>query len=268
MKKKWSNIIFLLIVNLGFFLIPMTYDINYKIIFNPTFILYFSVYYILTIISVCAGFHRLYSHKSYNSHFLLDFFFLSMSSSIFNGKIKDWVLDHIDHHRYMDDPVKDPSSIKKGFIYSHIGWLFFDRDHNQKFIYDKKILWFYDKNVLLFSFLFGLIVPFIILSKIIPELNLINIFYFSIIVRIFIIHHAVFTLNSLNHFFGERIDKDYSARNNKFVNLLTLGDGYHFNHHKYDTTYRGGSPSIYVDLNRLFIEFCFLIGLARKKNEK
>jgi stearoyl-CoA desaturase (delta-9 desaturase) len=268
MKKKWSNIIFLLIINLGLFLIPIFYEIDYKVFVNPTVILFFLIYYIFTIISICAGFHRLYSHRSYKSHILLDLFFLSMSSSIFNGKIKDWVLDHIDHHRYMDDPVKDPSSIKKGFAYSHIGWLFFDRDHNKNFHYEKKILMIYDENVLYFSLLFGLIIPFLLFKQIIPSLDLVNIFYYSVILRIFIIHHAVFSLNSLNHIFGERIDKSYSARNNKFVNLLTLGDGYHFNHHKYDTTYKGGSPSIYVDLNRLFIEFCFFIGLARRKNEK
>lgn len=263
-KTKWSNLLFFLLVNSLFVLMPFIFNIDFSILFNGKFLILMSLIYLMTVISICAGFHRLYSHRSYKSHWILDVFYLFMGSSMFNGTIKDWALDHQDHHKYIDTE-KDPAYIENGFFYAHMGWLCVDRDYTKvNFNYDKDFHKIYDENIILISLVTGILIPFVVFLLFFSEMNLLNIFYFSFIFRIIILQHSVLTLSSLNHFFGKNYGKNISARNNWFVNLITLGDGYHFNHHVKDHTYKGGSPSVWFDLNRAFIELCFKLKIARK----
>ena len=78
---------------------------------------------ILAGLSTTAGYHRLFSHKTYEARWPARLFFLLFGAAAFQGSVRWWASGHRNHHLYTDTP-KDPYGINKGFWYAHIGWLF------------------------------------------------------------------------------------------------------------------------------------------------
>jgi stearoyl-CoA desaturase (delta-9 desaturase) len=80
------------------------------------------VYYFFTGLGITAGYHRLWAHKSYNARRPLEFFLALTGGGAVEGSIRWWSRDHRAHHRYTDTS-KDPYSVRKGLLYSHLGWM-------------------------------------------------------------------------------------------------------------------------------------------------
>nr|BAH72790.1 ACYPI009290 [Acyrthosiphon pisum] len=78
--------------------------------------------WILSGLGVTAGLHRLWSHKSYKAKWPLRFILMLMSTIAFENHIYEWCMDHRIHHKYTDTN-SDPHNAKRGFFFSHIGWL-------------------------------------------------------------------------------------------------------------------------------------------------
>lgn len=80
------------------------------------------VYYFFTGLGITAGYHRLWAHKSYNARRPLEIFLALTGGGAVEGSIRWWSRDHRAHHRYTDTQ-KDPYSVRKGLLYSHLGWM-------------------------------------------------------------------------------------------------------------------------------------------------
>jgi stearoyl-CoA desaturase (Delta-9 desaturase) len=81
------------------------------------------------------GYHRLWSHRSYQAGTVLRIVLAILGTMAFQGSIKWWVLRHRLHHRYTDDLIHDPYSAKRGFWFSHMGWIFAKKSYpRMKFI--------------------------------------------------------------------------------------------------------------------------------------
>jgi stearoyl-CoA desaturase (delta-9 desaturase) len=80
------------------------------------------VYYFFTGLGITAGYHRLWAHKSYNARRPLEIFLALTGAGAVEGSIRWWSRDHRAHHRYTDTQ-KDPYSVRKGLLYSHLGWM-------------------------------------------------------------------------------------------------------------------------------------------------
>lgn len=80
------------------------------------------VYYYCTGLGITAGYHRLWAHKSYNATLPLELFLALCGGGGVEGSIRWWARDHRAHHRYTDTS-KDPYSVRKGLLYSHLGWM-------------------------------------------------------------------------------------------------------------------------------------------------
>lgn len=74
-------------------------------------------------LSITAGYHRLMSHRAYKAHPAVRNFFLVGATLAVQGSAFDWCSGHRTHHRHVDDPMDDPYSAKRGFWFSHIGWM-------------------------------------------------------------------------------------------------------------------------------------------------
>lgn len=74
-------------------------------------------------ISITAGYHRLWSHKAYKAHRILQWIFAIGGALALQNSALHWSSDHRRHHRHVDDNLKDPYSAGRGFWYSHIGWM-------------------------------------------------------------------------------------------------------------------------------------------------
>ncbi len=217
-------------------------------------------------VSITAGYHRLFSHRTYNAHWLVRLFFLVFGAAAFEGSALQWSLDHRNHHNYVDDNEKDPYSINKGFIWAHFGWLLYKKDEQFKDIdkagdltRDPLVMWQYKYWVIIGVF-FAFVVPALIAMT---WGDLFGGLAIAGLVRTVVTHHSTFLINSLAHVMGKQTYSDsHSARDNLFTAILTFGEGYHNYHHEFPSDYRNGPRSYDYDPTKWIIKALSLLGLT------
>jgi stearoyl-CoA desaturase (delta-9 desaturase) len=224
----------------------------------------FLILFIAAGISITAGYHRFYSHKSYRANKFLESVLLFFGTLALQGSVISWVHGHRLHHSYVDTE-KDPYCIKKGFLFAHMVWLFYIPEPIKKEIvsdlYQKRYLRFQHKyynllavslNVfiaLFLGFLFG---------------DIFGGFVFLLLFRIFATHHTTWFINSLAHTWGKQsFSKELSAVDNYIIALLTFGEGYHNFHHTFPTDYRNGIKWYHFDPTKWLIWISSKIGLVK-----
>ena len=127
MKKQrtinWPNAFYFSLVPL--MCIGTTYHWFKSGAFNWSTIILAVVLMTIIELSITAGYHRLFAHRTYNAAWPVRLFFLIFGAAGLQGAAIQWALDHRDHHNYVDDNDRDPYSINKGFFWAHMGWLYF-----------------------------------------------------------------------------------------------------------------------------------------------
>jgi stearoyl-CoA desaturase (delta-9 desaturase) len=219
-------------------------------------------------VSITAGYHRLFAHRTYDANAFVRLFFLVFGAAAFEGAALSWSLDHRIHHNHVDDNDKDPYSINKGFFWAHMGWLFYKQDEviNETelkragdLVNDPLVIWQYKSwlNVGIFA---GFILP-ALLALIWHD------FWGGLLIagilRSVINHHSTFLINSLSHCVGKQTYSDsHSARDNLFTAILTFGEGYHNYHHEFPSDYRNGVRLWDWDPSKWTIKALSLIGFT------
>lgn len=202
------------------------------------------ILWLLSGFGITMGYHRLWSHRSYKASPLLQLILAIMGTLAFQGSIKWWVTRHRLHHRYTDTE-DDPYNAKRGFLHTHIGWIFkktfhkklplidlSDLDNNPSKYFMVRTLFYMSSIVVRFqhqyyvqgAMLFNFVLPIALSHWGWNDLT--GGFLFAAhAVKIFS-WHATFSINSLAHWIGTQ---DYSrrstARNNLFLAVLTNGEG-------------------------------------------
>ncbi len=185
---------------------------------------------------VTAGYHRYFSHKAYKlgrvSQFVMAF---GAQTSAQKGALW-WAAHHRDHHRFSDTD-NDIHSPRKGFWWSHVGWILCDRygptkyDGIKDFSRYPELVWL-DKH--------DWVAPWslaVVCYLIGGWSGLVVGFFWSTV----LLWHSTFTVNSVAHVFGRRrYDTTDTSRNSLLVALLTGGEGWHNNHHHYPSSARQG----------------------------
>jgi stearoyl-CoA desaturase (delta-9 desaturase) len=220
--------------------------------------------FVATGISITAGYHRLYSHKSYNASRFVEIPLLFFGTIAGQGSALRWANDHRLHHAHVDTD-RDPYSVSKGFWYAHILWMFEKRpDINPKLVQDllKNPLIVYQDRYYVPLF-FGL-------NALTAALigwalgDFIGAFYLAWWARLFAVHHSTWFINSLAHTWGSRsYSKEFSAVDNYIISLLTFGEGYHNYHHFFATDYRNGIRWYHFDPTKWLIWTLHKLGLAQ-----
>ena len=216
-------------------------------------------YWVTACLGVTLGYHRLLSHRSFNvPQWLARFFATCGALSAEYGPIT-WSGIHRQHHKYSDtDP--DPHDMNKGFWWSHIGWMFVDvpaennvRKYTADLRQDPYFRWL-DKWFLLLQIPLGL------------TLYLIggwSLVLWGIPLRLAVVYHVTWLVNSATHTWGERpYDTEDNSRNNKWVAVLTFGEGWHNNHHAYPSSAKQGLQRGQIDLTWYHIVVLKKLGLA------
>ena len=215
-------------------------------------------------LSITAGYHRLFSHATYKAAWPVRLFFAFFGAGCFQGSALEWCTDHRNHHLYTDTD-KDPYSIKKGFWYAHIGWLFVldqsKRDFsNVEELAKDPILKVQHNFYTLIATIVGFGFPMLIASfwgEMWAGLILAG------ALRATISHHVTFCINSICHMFGRRTySTKQSARDNWFTALVTYGEGYHNFHHQFPLDYRNGIRVFDYDPTKWIINLLSYCGLA------
>ncbi|MCW8935220.1 MAG: fatty acid desaturase [Gammaproteobacteria bacterium] len=219
-------------------------------------------------ISITAGYHRLWSHRAYEAHWLVRLFFAIGGTYAVQNTILHWSSDHRIHHRHVDNNDKDPYSAKRGFWYSHMGWMIRDYDlnpnkefENCKDLKKDPIVMFQHKHYLplVLSINFG--IP-ILLG--LWHGDLIGMMLLAGVARLTISHHLTFFINSLAHVWGSQPYSDKNtSRDNPLIALLTFGEGYHNYHHSFQRDYRNALRWWQYDPTKWLIRSLYFVGLAK-----
>ena len=196
-------------------------------------------------LGITAGAHRLWSHKSYEAAFPVRLVFMLANSAAHQGSIYQWSRDHKMHHKHTDTDL-DPHSIKHGFWYSHIGWLFYRktdrfREASRLILMDDikkdEIAMFQHKYYFVLSQLCCFILP-TLYGKYMWNSSWIGYFYFGVL-RWIILLHATWCVNSVAHMWGSTpYNPRVSSRQNMLTSIVAVGEGWHNYHHMYPYDYR------------------------------
>lgn len=215
--------------------------------------------------SITSGYHRLYSHKSYQASWPLRLIFLLFGAAAFQNSARWWCSEHRYHHRFVDTE-RDPYGINKGFWYAHIGWLTARRDAELGYSNigdlerDRLLLWqdrYYYPIATVICFGFPTAMGALWGD---PWGGL----FLAGFVRLVCVHHLTWLINSAAHTFGRQTYSDqHSGRDNWFAALFTFGEGYHNFHHEFPSDYRNGLRPFHWDPTKWLIRAFSWMGLAR-----
>ena len=215
--------------------------------------------------SITAGYHRLWSHKAFEANMLVKVVLAIGGAMSLQNSILHWCSDHRIHHRHVDDNEHDPYSAKKGFWYSHIGWMlreyqthrYTDYSNCRDLQKDAVVMWQHKHYLkIMLGANFG--VPVLLgwlNGDILGMLLLAGVF------RLVVVHHVTFFINSLAHIWGKQpyTDKN-TARDNDILAFFTFGEGYHNFHHIFEYDYRNGIKWWQFDPTKWLIKGLSLIG--------
>ena len=236
--------------------------------FSSTEIIIAIVLFFFTGMSITAGYHRLWSHKTYDAHPVVKVIFAIGGAMALQNSILHWSSDHRVHHRFVDDPEKDPYSAKRGLWFSHIGWMLREYHSNKFANYenckdlkkDKVVMWqhkHYLAIVLVANF--GITGLLGWLSG-----SVINMILLAGVFRLVAVHHVTFFINSLAHYWGKRpYTEENTARDNGILALFTFGEGYHNYHHIFEYDYRNGIRWWQYDPTKWLIKSLSLLKLTK-----
>ena len=220
--------------------------------------------YLVRMFFVTAGYHRYFSHRSFKTSRLMQFFLAWGAQTSFQKGVLWWAAHHRDHHSHSDTP-QDPHSAKiYGFWYAHIGWImgpdFKDTkiENIRDFARFPELRWLNRFHALpalslaLGVYFLGNYFNGSGWTDWTAGLSTLLIgFLFSTIV----LYHGTFTINSLMHRLGrKRYPTQDESRNSFWLALLTLGEGWHNNHHYYQSSARQGFFWWEIDLTYYIIK--------------
>jgi stearoyl-CoA desaturase (delta-9 desaturase) len=205
--------------------------------------------YWLRIFAIGAGYHRLFSHRAYSTSRAFQFVLAVLAQSSAQKSVLWWASKHRHHHLHSDTGEDVHSPRHKGFIYSHLGWIF-SRKHDLP-DFDKvadlmrypELMWLHKYELL----------PAVILGALCFLVagwsGLVVGFFWSTV----LVYHATFCINSLAHVSGStRYVTGDDSRNNWLLAVFTMGEGWHNNHHAFQSSVRQGfrwweiDPTYYI----------------------
>jgi len=228
---------------------------------------WFVVVLSLNELSITCGYHRLFAHVTYKARPALRAIYLLIGAMTLQGSALRWCAMHRVHHRYIDDPERDPYCARRGFWFSHIGWMLHDypsghadldcaRDLKQ----DPMVMWQH-RHYVPVAVAMNVAVPLLLgaLSG-----DVVGTFLLAGVLRLVLSHHLTFFINSLAHIVGTQpYSTENTARDNAVVALLTFGEGYHNYHHAFAHDYRNAVRWWQWDPSKWLIWTLARVGLAR-----
>lgn len=266
-KVRWENTLFL---TTTFLLtctaVPFYIWINGLDLFQVALFVFF---FFATGMSITLGYHRLFSHLTFQAKWPIKLFTLLFGAAAFEGSALAWSADHRRHHKHVDHD-EDPYDISKGFFYAHIGWLLFRRGPETPLTWVRdlqkdKMVWWQHRFYLPIAFLMSFGLPALIGYLWGGSQAALGAFLIAGIARVVCVHHSTFCINSMCHWIGKRpYSTRCSARDSFFMALFTFGEGYHNFHHEFQHDYRNGVKPWQYDPTKWAIWLFSKIGLTKK----
>jgi stearoyl-CoA desaturase (Delta-9 desaturase) len=270
--------------NLGAVVIPFATTIAAIVLLwnsfvSPADLIIAAVMYMLTAAGITVGFHRLLTHRSFQTSKPLEYTFAILGSMAVQGPVISWVADHRKHHAHTDEEG-DPHSphvghddgvrgVLAGLWHAHSGWLMSTQGRADWKRYAPDL--YEDRGMRTIGRRF---VPLVFASLAIPALagyivtgtlvGALTGLLWGGLVRIFFVHHITWSVNSVCHFLGtRRFDTDDRSTNVFWLALPSLGESWHHNHHAFPRSAVHGLKRWEPDPSALIITILEKLGLAR-----
>lgn len=231
--------------------------------------------YIAAGLGITAGAHRLWSHRSYKAKWPLRLILALYNTIAFQNSIYEWTRDHRVHHKYCETDA-DPHDARRGFFFSHVGWLLC-RKHpevkNKGKLIDMSDIMadpivrfqkrYYLPLIATFCFLLPTIIPYILWNE-----TMYNAFYVCALLRYCFTLHITWFVNSAAHMWGRKpYDKHIMASENRGVSLGALGEGFHNYHHVFPWDYATSELGYELNITKVFIDFFASVGWAYERKK-
>jgi stearoyl-CoA desaturase (delta-9 desaturase) len=232
--------------------------------------------YVLTALGITVGFHRLFTHRAFETNRVVQFILAALGSMAAEGPLLKWVALHRCHHQHSDQ-AGDPHSphhqgrgllgLLRGFWHAHLGWVFLtDPPNMARYVKDLR----QSRLLRTVSALFplwiaiGLVVPALLGGLLVGTwMGALFGLLWGGLARIFLVHHVTWSVNSVCHLWGRRpFPTGDQSRNNFLFGVVGLGEGWHNNHHAFPTSARHGLRWWQIDVSYWVIRGLALLGLA------
>jgi len=245
---------------------------------SPADLAILAAMYLLTALGVTVGFHRLLTHRAFQTSAALQYTFAILGSMAVQGPVIAWVADHRKHHAHTDVDG-DPHSphvghgdgvrgVFSGLWHAHVGWLLVDQGRAERRRYAPELC--DDRGMRRLNRWFPLLVVY---GLAIPALagylvsgsiaGAATGLLWGGLVRVFFVHHVTWSINSVCHFTGSRrFDVDDHSTNVFWLALPTLGESWHHNHHAFPRSAQHGLRWWELDPSAMVIGAMERLGLA------
>jgi stearoyl-CoA desaturase (delta-9 desaturase) len=230
LTRDWPVIIFMAGIHI------IAFAFAYATFTWPAFIAAVVLYYATGMIGVTLGLHRLLTHRSFKTTKTVERVLATFGTLALQGSVLEWVGHHRMHHAGSDTP-KDPHNARRGFWWSHMGWLFVN---DPEFDDDKKLRRFardiaadpYMNWISSYPVMIGMQIALGLL--LLATMGWSGVVW-GICVRLVVVYHVTWLVNSATHMWGYRNfpDADDLTHNNWFVGIVAFGEGWHNNHHSF-----------------------------------
>ena len=227
--------------------------------------------YFTRMFAITAFLHRYFSHRTFKTNRFFQFIFAVIASSAMQRGALWWAAHHRKHHKKSDTEMDVHSPHTKSFLWSHIGWI----TSRKNFLTDyTAIKDFARYPELVFLNRFNKLIPLLLgvllfvsgewLSLNAPSLNTNGwqLIVWGWFISTTVLLHGTSTINSLSHLYGKkRFDTGDESRNNFWLSLITLGEGWHNNHHYYMHSARQGFYWWEIDITYYGLKIMAFIGI-------
>ena len=200
----------------------------------------------LRMFGVTAGYHRYFSHRSYKTSRPFQFVLALLGTLAVQKGVLWWAGNHRQHHKYSDQVEDLHSPVQRGFWWSHVGWILApdyeatQLDRIPDMAKYPELRWVNDHFLL----------PPVALAVLLYLVGGATWLVWGFFISTTVLWHATFTINSLAHVWGQRrYETTDTSRNNAWLALLTMGEGWHNNHHRYMNSARQGFFWWEIDLS-------------------
>jgi len=271
-----SRIITLIAVVVPFFGVLSAAGILWGVALSWLDLVLFAIMYVWCGLGITVGFHRLFSHRGFQSGKVVRAFWGIAGCMATQGPLTQWVTDHRKHHAMSDKPG-DPHSPHGhgegwrgaigGLFHAHMGWLFTTKgmergDTYGKDLFNEPLIRWIDRLYLVWVAL-GLAIPFGVAFAVTGEVDRgVQAMVWAGLVRIFVFDHATWSVNSICHTFGRRTyETSDKSRNQWLVAMLVFGEGWHNNHHAFPGSARHGLGRFQIDVSWMVIRGMEKLGL-------
>jgi stearoyl-CoA desaturase (delta-9 desaturase) len=228
--------------------------------------------YFIRMFAITGGYHRYFSHRSYKTSRWFQFLLGLLGTTAAQKGPIWWAANHRHHHQH-SDTEEDIHSVKmKGLWHAHVGWvlskdyLHVKSDLIKDFIKFPEISWL-DRNHLVGPIILIAVLVFLgsYLQSAYPELGVtpLSLFIWGFCVSTTLLYHGTFFINSLAHLVGKRrFNTTDESRNSFILALITLGEGWHNNHHRYPGSERQGFYWWEIDITHYILKVLSWFGLV------